>query len=165
MPDTVSQKYRRQARRAGLRSTRLHSVRHYSATELLAAGVDLRTVAGRLGHGSGGGTTLRFYAAGVAEAHRRATDTISNLLPRKVPTSPAPRNPYETVAAARRNDIESGALEPGSQLPTAVELAATHRVSVGTVSRALGLLKDAGLVEASRGRRATVRPGGSTPGR
>jgi len=46
-----------------LRSTRLHSLCHYSATELVAAGVDLRTVAGRFGHGSGGATTLRVYAA------------------------------------------------------------------------------------------------------
>jgi len=46
-----------------LRSTRLHSLRHYSATELVAAGVDLRTVAGRLGHGSSGATTLKVYAA------------------------------------------------------------------------------------------------------
>jgi site-specific recombinase XerD len=29
--------------------THLHAIRHYSATELLASGVDLRTVAGRLG--------------------------------------------------------------------------------------------------------------------
>jgi hypothetical protein len=36
----------------------MHSLRHYSATELIAAGVDVRTVAGRLGHGSGGATTL-----------------------------------------------------------------------------------------------------------
>src|SRR6266545_6014471 len=43
-------------------SRRTHKLRHYSATELLAAGVDLRTVAGRLGH-SEGGTTLAFYAA------------------------------------------------------------------------------------------------------
>src|SRR4029077_5501135 len=43
--------------------TRLHSMRHYSATELLASGVDLRTVAGRLGHGPGGAITLRVYAA------------------------------------------------------------------------------------------------------
>jgi site-specific recombinase XerD len=41
----------------------LHALRHYSATELLTAGVDLRTVAGRLGHGGGGATTLRVYAA------------------------------------------------------------------------------------------------------
>ncbi len=29
------------------------SLRHYSATELIAAGVDVRTFAGRLGHGGG----------------------------------------------------------------------------------------------------------------
>ncbi len=68
LPSTVTQRYRRVALRAGLRSTRLHALRHYSATELLTAGVDLRTVAGRLGHGSGGGTTLRFYAAWVEAA-------------------------------------------------------------------------------------------------
>jgi len=31
-------------------ATHLHALRHYSATELLTAGVDLPTVAGRLGH-------------------------------------------------------------------------------------------------------------------
>jgi integrase len=36
-----------------------HALRHYSATELLTAGVDLRTVAGRLGHGGGGGAPRR----------------------------------------------------------------------------------------------------------
>jgi site-specific recombinase XerD len=45
----------------------LHVLRRYSATELLTAGVDLRTVAGRLGHGGGGATTLRVYAARVQE--------------------------------------------------------------------------------------------------
>jgi integrase len=50
LPSTVTQKYRRLATRVGLRSSRLHSLRHYSATELLTAGVDLRTVSGRLGH-------------------------------------------------------------------------------------------------------------------
>lgn len=39
-PDTLTQRYGRLARRLG---------RHYSATELIAAGVDIRTVAGRLG--------------------------------------------------------------------------------------------------------------------
>ncbi|WP_279389646.1 tyrosine-type recombinase/integrase [Pseudonocardia endophytica] len=62
-PRAISQRYRRLAVRLKLRSTRLHSLRHYSATELVAAGVDIRTVAGRLGHGSGGATTLRVYAA------------------------------------------------------------------------------------------------------
>jgi integrase len=64
-PSSISQRYRRMATKLGLRSTRLHSLRHYAATELVAAGVDIRTVAGRLGHGSGGATTLKIYAAWV----------------------------------------------------------------------------------------------------
>ena len=51
-PRAITQRYRRMAIKLKLRSTRLHSLRHYSATELVAAGVDLRTVAGRLGHGA-----------------------------------------------------------------------------------------------------------------
>jgi integrase len=66
-PSTVSQRYGCTARRLKLSSTRLHSLRHYSATELIAAGVDLRTVAGRLGHGSGGVTTLRITPPGAPE--------------------------------------------------------------------------------------------------
>jgi integrase len=38
------------AERIGIK-THIHALRHYSATKLLTAGVDLRTVAGRLGHG------------------------------------------------------------------------------------------------------------------
>src|SRR5262249_2388098 len=37
---------------------------HYSATELVAAGVDVRTVAGRLGQSGGGTTTLRVLRTG-----------------------------------------------------------------------------------------------------
>jgi len=58
--DTVTQKYARMAAKLGI-DTHLHNLRHYSATELIAAGVDIRTVAGRLGHGGGGATTLRVY--------------------------------------------------------------------------------------------------------
>src|SRR3954452_12860395 len=81
-PRAVTQRYRRMAIRLKLRSTRIHALRHYSATELLAAGVDLRTVAGRLGHGSGGVTTLRTYAAWVKQADRRAAETIAQVIPR-----------------------------------------------------------------------------------
>jgi integrase len=37
-PDTVTQRYARLAKRNGLRSTRFHALRHYSATELLTSG-------------------------------------------------------------------------------------------------------------------------------
>ena len=77
LPRAISQRYRKLALRLKLRSTRLHSLRHYSATELVAAGVDIRTVAGRLGHGSGGATTLKVYAGWVNEADRRAADTMA----------------------------------------------------------------------------------------
>ena len=56
--------------RLGIRTT-IHKLRHYSATELIRAGVDLRTVGGRLGHAEGG-TTLAFYVAWVREADQRA---------------------------------------------------------------------------------------------
>jgi integrase len=85
VPRAITQRYRRIAIKLGLRSTRLHSLRHYSATELIAAGVDLRTVAGRLGHGSGGATTLKVYAAWFDEAERRAADTMASIIPRPVP--------------------------------------------------------------------------------
>jgi hypothetical protein len=69
-PSGVTHRYARMVGSLGIR-TRLHAIRHYSATELLASGVDLRTVAGRLGHGSGGATTLKVYAAWMARADQR----------------------------------------------------------------------------------------------
>jgi integrase-like protein len=47
-PDAISSRYKKMATRLGI-NTHIHALRHYSATELLTAGVDLRTVAGRLG--------------------------------------------------------------------------------------------------------------------
>jgi integrase len=88
-PKSVTQRYRKRAIRLKLRSTRLHAIRHYSATELLAAGVDLRTVAGRLGHGDGV-TTLRTYAAWVAAADRRAAEQMAEIMPVVVPKPKAP---------------------------------------------------------------------------
>jgi Phage integrase family len=76
-PRSLSHRYRRLAMKLGLRSTRLHSLRHYAATELIAAGVDVRTVAGRLGHGSGGATTLKVYAGWVDEADRLISEAVT----------------------------------------------------------------------------------------
>jgi integrase len=156
-PRSLSHRYRRLAIKLGLRSTRLHSLRHYSATELIAAGVDVRTVAGRLGHGSGGATTLKVYAAFVDEADRRAATTMAGIMPPPVAAPQLPRGPYETIAAELREQIAAGQLRAGNQLPTIADLAARHGVAVGTAHRALDLLRSEGLVEVSRGRRATVR--------
>jgi len=81
-PHAVSSRYKEMAERLGI-VTHLHSLRHYSATELLSAGVDLRTVAGRLGHGGGGATTLRVYAAWVAASDRKAAELLGARLPKR----------------------------------------------------------------------------------
>jgi integrase len=80
-PDGVSHRYSRMCAKLGIDS-HLHALRHYSATELLTAGVDLRTVAGRLGHGGGGATTLRVYAAWVSSADRQAAEILGSRMTR-----------------------------------------------------------------------------------
>ena len=85
-PASLTRRYRRLVRSLGIRST-LHKLRHYSATELLAAGVDVRTVSGRLGHAEGG-TTLAYYAAWVHQADQRASRLLAKRLPDPTPHSP-----------------------------------------------------------------------------
>jgi integrase len=80
-PTGITHRYAKMCRELGIDS-HLHALRHYSATELLTAGVDLRTVAGRLGHGGGGATTLRVYAAWVGESDRQAAEILGSRLTR-----------------------------------------------------------------------------------
>ncbi len=170
-PDTVSQRYERMCARIGW-EMHIHQLRHYSATELISAGVDVRTVAGRLGHGGGGTTTLKVYSAFVAEADQRAAGSlVSHLpaLPARLVLADGQAdlsaladegdgdNPYQRIAADLRGAIVSGILAPGAQLPTVDELAARYSVSHGTAQRAIAVLRTAGLVTVSRGRRAVVR--------
>lgn len=81
-PNAVTQRYKDMAARVGIK-THLHALRHYSATELLSAGVDIRTVAGRLGHGGGGATTLRVYAAWVAASDRKAAEILGSRMQKR----------------------------------------------------------------------------------
>lgn len=80
-PDGITHRYSRMTAGLGL-DTRLHALRHYSATELIAAGVDVRTVAGRLRHGGGGATTLRVYAAWRAATDKTAAGLLASRLPK-----------------------------------------------------------------------------------
>jgi len=130
--------------------------RHYSATQLVSAGVDIRTVAGRLGHGSGGATTLRTYAAWSPDADRRAALTIAGIVPTPDAANRQPRAAYELLAADLAAAIVCGVLEPGTQLPTLVELGAANNMAPNTAARALAILKERGLVTVVRGQRARV---------
>lgn len=60
-PDYVTRVFGRLRNQLGLTGVRLHDVRHFVATQMVAAGVDPVTVAGVLGHASPE-TTLRVYS-------------------------------------------------------------------------------------------------------
>jgi integrase len=77
-PDAFTRAFGRAAKRLGL-TVRLHDLRHYHATALISAGVDVRTVAGRLGHANAS-TTLNIYAAWQPAADRSASDIAAELL-------------------------------------------------------------------------------------
>jgi len=75
----------------GLEGVRLHDLRHFNATNLLANGTDIRTVSGRLGHADAS-TTLNIYSHFVEQADRDAARSIGGLLDGR-PTRPARRRP------------------------------------------------------------------------
>jgi integrase len=60
-PDSLGQAFRRLCEKEGVDGVSLHTLRHFSASVLVASGRDVRTIAGRLGH-SDPTTTLRVYA-------------------------------------------------------------------------------------------------------
>jgi integrase len=172
-PSSVSQRYARMCARLGW-DMDIKELRHYSATELIAAGVDVRTVAGRLGHGGGGATTLRVYSAWRPEADQRAANTVSDRLPAPPLASPYvaelaavstlgrpdamkdPTSPYQAIAADLRSAITCGALKSGEPLPSVTDLASRYGVAPSTAHRAIADLTASGAVTARRGRRATV---------
>lgn len=56
-----------------------HGLRHFSVTQLIAAGVDVRTVAGRHGHADSS-VTLRVYAGWLPEKDREAAAILGRRL-------------------------------------------------------------------------------------
>lgn len=78
-PELVTRRWERIRATAGLSRVRLHDLRHYVATTLLAAGIDARTVAYRLGHARTS-TTLDRYWAFVPASDRDAADHLEHLL-------------------------------------------------------------------------------------
>lgn len=163
LPDSVGQRYRKLAERLGIK-TSIHKLRHYSATELISAGVDVRTVAGRLGHGGGGTTTLKSYTAWVSEADQRAAGSLVARMPARpaaslaaVPQDFEPSSPYEQIAVELRDKILRGDLPAGLPLPAIKKLADEYNVASSTARRAVQLLSEWRLVEVVNGRPTLVR--------
>lgn len=68
-----------------------------------------------------------------------------------------PRPPFQQVANALRAAIRTRTLEPGDQLPSLSDLSKRYGVSLMTVQKALGLLRDESLVISRQGKGSFVR--------
>jgi integrase len=77
-PDGISHRFLRLARRLGV-NCRLHDLRHFMVTQLVAGGVDWRTVSGRAGHADGH-MTLATYAHFQQAQDRQAAEFMESLL-------------------------------------------------------------------------------------
>ena len=77
-PDVLSKFTRRVADRAGV-DTHLHALRHFSATQGIAAGYDAVTVGARLGHADPS-ITLRVYSHAVEQRDRELAASLGRTL-------------------------------------------------------------------------------------
>jgi integrase len=78
-PKAATNAFARLAKAAKVSTTSLHAARHTAATELIAAGTDIRTTASILGH-STANVTLSTYAHVVEGATRKAMDALAERL-------------------------------------------------------------------------------------
>lgn len=79
LPNPLTKRFIRARRAAGLPHFRLHDLRHFMATEMLAAGVPIATVSQRLSHARAS-TTLNVYAHAVPGGDRGAAETLAAVL-------------------------------------------------------------------------------------
>jgi integrase len=77
-PDGVSHRFQELAAQLGVRA-RLHDLRHFMVTQLVAGGVDWRTVSGRAGHADGH-MTLATYAHFQQAQDRQAAELMERLI-------------------------------------------------------------------------------------
>ena len=80
-PMAATNAFARLAKKAKLSTTRLHDVRHTSASHLIGAGVDIRTTAAVLGH-INPNVTLAIYARLLEGSQRDAVDRLGDRMER-----------------------------------------------------------------------------------
>lgn len=85
-PNSVTKRFIRARLAAGLPHFRLHDLRHFMATQMLAAGVPIVTVSQRLSHARAS-TTLNVYAHAIPGGDRDAAETLASILATHRPTS------------------------------------------------------------------------------
>jgi integrase len=98
-PDNVTSFFIRVRNEVGAKTVKLHDLRHFTATQLIGAGVDPRTVAGRLGHADPS-VTLRVYSHALEERDRAAATIMGDIL--------GQRHGVANFAALEREPTERG---------------------------------------------------------
>ncbi len=89
-PAAVTRRFIRLCKRLKIEGVRLHDLRHFAGTQLIAAGVDIKTVQTRLGH-SRPSTTLNVYTHAVSQNDQTAAAVIGSLVAaRQKATLPKP---------------------------------------------------------------------------
>jgi len=82
-PDRVSWWWKRARKESGIdESWRLHDLRHWSATQAIAAGYDVQTVARRLGHADAT-TTLRVYSHAIDRSDPALAEDLGKIMKRR----------------------------------------------------------------------------------
>ena len=79
-PDTLTSNVTKAAASIGKPHLHMHSLRHFAATEMLAAGVDVRQVADTLGHADGGTLALQVYTHPTSERQKAAAAAMAAAL-------------------------------------------------------------------------------------
>ena len=83
-PDNISSAFRRATKKLGIEGIHFHSLRHFTATQLIATGVDIRTVSGRLGHANAS-MTLGIYSHVLEAKDREAWKIMGRIVLDGVP--------------------------------------------------------------------------------
>jgi integrase len=79
VPKVLSRRFTRLCERTKIKGVRLHDLRHFAGSQLVAAGVDIRTVSARLGH-SRPSITLDIYTHRVQDNDRAAAEVLGQLI-------------------------------------------------------------------------------------
>lgn len=95
-PGAVTKRFAQVRDELGYGDMRLHDLRHFAATRLMAAGVPVRTVSGRLGHANPS-TTLSVYAHFVEASDQEAASVVGKLVSTSKTNSAAKRVPTTTL--------------------------------------------------------------------
>lgn len=78
-PNWTTKRFIARRRATGLAPFRLHDLRHFMATQMLAAGIPIATVAQRLNHARAS-TTLNVYAHAIPGGDRLGAETLAAIL-------------------------------------------------------------------------------------